>query len=161
MELKFRVAARIAKPVHEVFEAVADPDQLSRYFTTGGAEGRIEAGATVTWDFHDYPGAFPVHVVEVVPDRRIVLQWDAAEGEPLDADGRPDVTNAGYQTTVTMTFTGLDDGRTLVEIAEEGWRENQGALDASYGNCMGWSQMLVALKAWLEHGINLREGMYT
>ena len=37
MDLKFRVAARIARPVHEVFEAVADPTQLSRYFTTGGA----------------------------------------------------------------------------------------------------------------------------
>ena len=23
-----------------------------------------------------------------------------------------------------------------------------------------WSQMLAALKVWLEHGINLREGMY-
>ena len=51
------------------------------------------------------------------------------------------------------------DGRTLVEIAEEGWRENQGALGASYGNCQGWTQMQCALKAWLEHGINLREGM--
>lgn len=46
MELKFRVAARIAKPVHTVFEAVADPRQLSHYFTTGGAEGRLETGAT-------------------------------------------------------------------------------------------------------------------
>ncbi len=161
MELKFRVAARIAKPVHEVFEAVADPGQLSQYFTTGGAQGRLETGATVTWDFHDYPGAFPVDVVEVVPDERVVLRWDAAEGEPLDAEGRPDVANAGYKTTVTMTFSPIDDGqRTLVEIREEGWRENQGALDASYGNCMGWSQMLCALKAWLEHGINLRAGMY-
>jgi uncharacterized protein YndB with AHSA1/START domain len=149
MELKFRVAARIAKPVHEVFEAVADPDTLSRYFTTGGAQGRIEEGATVTWDFHDYPGAFPVQVIEVVPDERIVLEWQAREG--ADAD---------YRTTVTMTFKALDDGRTLVEIAEEGWRENQGALQASYGNCQGWSQMLCALKAWLEHGINLRDGMY-
>ena len=51
MDLKFRVAARIAKPVHEVFEAVADPRQLSEYFTTGGAKGRLETGATVTWDF--------------------------------------------------------------------------------------------------------------
>ena len=161
MDLKFRVAARIAKPVHEVFEAVADPDQLSNYFTTGGAKGRLEPGATVTWDFHDFPGAFPVDVVEVVPDERIVLKWDAADGEQLDAEGRPDVTNAGYQTTVTMTFKPIDAGsRTLVEIWEEGWRENQGALDASYGNCQGWSQMLSALKAWLEHGINLREGMY-
>ena len=73
MELKFRVAARIAKPVHEVFEAVADPAKLSNYFTTGGAEGRLETGATVTWDFHDFPGAFPVYVTEVVPDEKIVL----------------------------------------------------------------------------------------
>src|SRR5690606_22207144 len=79
MELKFRVSARIARPVHEVFEAVADPAQLSRYFTTGGAKGRLETGATVTWDFHDFPGAFPVHVVEVAPDERIVLEWKANE----------------------------------------------------------------------------------
>ena len=65
-----------------------------------------------------------------------------------------------YNTTVTMTFRGLEDGRTLVEIAEEGWRETPGALQSSYGNCQGWSQMLAALKAWLEYGINLREGMY-
>jgi uncharacterized protein YndB with AHSA1/START domain len=161
MELKFRVAARIARPVHEVFEAVADPQQLSQYFTTGGAQGRLETGAIVTWDFHDYPGAFPVDVVEVVPDEKVVLRWDAAEGEQLDAEGRPDLANAGYKTSVTMTFSPIDDGeRTLVEIREEGWRENQGALDASYGNCMGWSQMLCALKVWLEHGINLRADMY-
>ena len=162
MELKFRVAARIAKPVHEVFEAVADPKQLSEYFTTGGAKGRLETGATVTWDFHDYPGAFPVEVVEVVADQRIVLRWDAAEGEPPNVEdaSRPEMADVGYKTTVTMTFKGLEDGRTLVEIAEEGWRENQGALQASYGNCQGWSQMLCALKAWLEHGLYLREGMY-
>ena len=161
MDLKFRVAGRIAKPVHEVFEAVADPNQLSNYFTTGGAQGRIETGATVTWDFHDYPGAFPVEVVEVVPDEKIVLKWDAAEGEPLDADGRPDVANADYKTKVTMTFKPLDgNSRTLVEIREEGWRENQGALDASYGNCHGWTQMLCALKIWVEHGINLRSDFY-
>src|SRR5919112_265104 len=108
MELKFRVAARISRPVHEVFEAVADPDKLSQYFTTGGAKGRLEKRATVTMD-----------------------------------------------------FSSLDDGsRTLVEIREEGWRETQGGLDASYGNCMGWSQMLCALKVWIEHGFNLRADMY-
>ena len=156
MDLKFRVAARISRPVHEVFEAVADPEQLSSYFTTGGASARLEQGSTVTWDFHDYPGAFPVEVVEVVPDERIVLRWDAAEGEQIE-----EVKPAGYRTTVTMDFTPLDEGRrTLVEIREEGWRETEGGLQASYGNCMGWSQMLCALKVWLEHEINLREHMY-
>ena len=160
MELKFRVAARIAKPVHEVFEAVADPDQLSHYFTIGGAKGRLETGATVTWDFDDFPGAFPVEVVEVVPDERIVLKWQANEGEPPNVEGG-EMAGSDYKTIVTMTFKSLDGGaRTLVEIAEEGWRENEGALKASYGNCQGWSQMLCALKMWLEHRINLRKGMY-
>ena len=159
MDLKFRVAARIAKPVHDVFEAVADPGQLSQYFTTGGAEGRLEAGATVSWDFHDFPGAFEVEVVEVVPDKRIVLLWEAGDGEPPNVEGA-EYKPADYKTRVTMSFSSLDDGRTLVEIKEEGWRQTQAALDASYGNCQGWAQMLCALKVWLEHGINLRADMY-
>src|SRR5918993_1994267 len=110
MELKFRVAARIAKPVDDVFEAVADPDQLSQFFTTGGAKGRLETGATVTWDFHDFPGAFPVEVVEVVRDETIVLRWDASEGEPPNVEGA-EPKAAPYKTTVTMTFKPLDDGR--------------------------------------------------
>ena len=159
MDLKFKVMIHVGRPVEEVFEAVADPKQLSHYFTTGGAEGRLETGATVAWDFHDFPGAFPVYVIEVVPDEKIVLEWQANEGEPPNVEGG-EHKDADYRTRVTMSFKGLDDGRTMVEIAEEGWRENQGALGASYGNCQGWSQMLCALKAWTEHGINLREGMY-
>ena len=151
MDLKFQVFAHVSRPPGEVYEAVADPAQLSCYFTTGGAEGRIETGATVSWDFHDFPGAFPVEVLEAEPGRRIVLRWDANEegGE-----------GASYKTTVTMVFEAVDEGRTKVAIAEEGWRETAAGLKASYGNCMGWSQMLCALKVWLEHGINLREGMY-
>lgn len=152
MDLRFKVTARIAKPVHEVFEAVADPAQLSQYFTTGGAKGRMETGAVVEWDFHDFPGAFPVKVVEVKPDERIVLQWEAHEGSNDDQDR--------YDTTVTMTFEPLEDGRTLVTLTEEGWRKTPAALKASYGNCHGWTQMLCALKGYLEYGINLREGMY-
>lgn len=159
MDLKFKVMIFIGRPVHEVFEAVADRKQLSSYFTTGGSSGRLETGKTVTWDFHDFPGAFPVEVDEVVPDEKIVLRWEAAEGEQV-CGGDIDIKPAGYQTTVTMSFKPTDDGRTLVEIEERGWRETEGGLQASYGNCMGWSQMLAALKAWVEHGINLREGAY-
>ena len=151
MAYEFTVSGRISRPVHEVFEAVADPDRLSHYFTTGGARGRLETGATVTWDFHDFPGAFPVKVVEVVPDERIVLRW----GAPPDGDPAGD-----YETTVTMTFEGLADGRTLVRIHEAGWRENAAGQQASYGNCEGWTGMLCAMRMWIEHGINLRDGFY-
>ena len=151
MDLKFKVFAHVSRSVEEVFEAVADPGQLSAYFTTGGAEGRLETGATVRWDFADFPGALPVEVAEVVENERIVLRWEANEPH-LDAP---------YTTRVTMTFNPLDGNtRTKVEIAEEGWRETQGGLDAAFGNCIGWAQMLAALKGWVEHRINLREGMY-
>lgn len=149
MDLNFRVFAYVSKPVAEVFEAVADPDRLSHYFTTGGAKGRLETGATVTWDFHDFPGAFPVHVIEVVPNARITLEWKAND----ESDG-------AYNTRVVMSFEPTDDGRTLVAIEEGGWRETEAGLKSAFGNCMGWSQMLCALKAWVERGINLREGMY-
>ena len=149
MTLAFTVSGRIDRPVHEVFEAVADPGQLSQYFTTNGAKGRLETGATVLWDFADFPGAFPVHVVDVEPDRRIVLRWEAAD------DG-----GATYETTVTIEFEEIDDGRTLVTIAEEGWRDTDAGRQASYGNCEGWTGMLCAMKVWLEHRINLRDGFY-
>lgn len=148
--LRFSVSGRIDRPVTEVFEAVADPDRLSQYFTTGGAEGRLTTGATVSWDFADFPGAFPVEVVEVVDGERIVLRWGAAGG-----DASP--TGA---TVVTMTFAPTDDGRTLVTITEEGWNDNDAGRAASYGNCEGWTGMLCALKVWIEHGVNLRAGFY-
>ena len=147
--LAFTVSGRIARPVHDVFEAVADPEQLSRYFTTNGAKGRLETGATVVWDFADFPGAFPVHVVTVEQDRRIVLRWQATDGG-----------DDPYETTVTIGFESLDDGRTLVTITEEGWRETDEGLRASYGNCEGWTGMLCAMKVSIEHDINLREGFY-
>ena len=147
---RFKVSGRIARPVAEVFEAVVDPDQLSRYFTTGGAQGRLEPGATVQWDFADFPGAFPVDVVEVEPNRRIVLRWEAGDTDEGDS----------YQTTVTMEFEALDDGRTLVTIAEEGWRPTPAGQQAAFGNCEGWSGVLFCMKGWLEHGLNLRDGFY-
>jgi uncharacterized protein YndB with AHSA1/START domain len=159
MDLKFTVSARISRPVSEVFQAVADPEKLSKYFTTGGAKGRLQTGATVSWDFHDFPGAFPVTVVEVEDNKKIVLRWQANEGSPDPKDGTAS-TPAKYETTVTITFEPLDGDRTLVSITEEGWRETDSGLKASYGNCMGWSQMLCALRVWIEHGINLRDGMY-
>ena len=148
MDLKFNAFGIIARPVAEVFEAVADPEQLSSYFTTGGASARLEQGQTVTWDFADFPGAFPVDVTEVVPDEKIVFNWQANE------------PGVDYQLQVRMNFSDVEDGRTKVEVSEAGWRTTEAGRAGSYGNCMGWSQMLAALKMWVEHGINLREGAY-
>jgi len=150
LDLKYKVMIHVGRPVGEVFEAVADPKELSSYFTTGGASGRLETGKTVMWDFADFPGAFPVDVEQVIQDQKIVFRWDAND---------PDASQK-YKLTVTMIFKPTEDGRTLVEIEEKGWHDSEAGLKSSYGNCMGWSQMLCALKAWVEYGISLREGAY-
>ena len=150
-ELTFTVSGRIARPIAEVYEAVADPAQLSKYFTTGGARGRLEPGADVQWDFADFPGAFPVIVTEAAPPHRIVIRWDAVEG-----------TTADGLTTTTFEFEEIDEGaRTLVTITESGWYPTAEGRKSAFGNCEGWTGMLAAMKAWVEHGINLREGFYT
>lgn len=149
-ELSFTVEGRVARPVAEVYEAIADPDQLSQYFTTGGAQGRLESGAVVMWDFHDFPGAFPVEVLEADGATRIVVSW-AGQGVIAD-DGK---------NTVTFAVTPVDEGaRTLVTITESAWRVSATGAQGAFGNCMGWTGMLAALKVWLEHGIVLREGFY-
>ncbi|AVZ38375.1 MULTISPECIES: SRPBCC domain-containing protein [unclassified Dietzia] len=147
-ELTFTVSGRVGRPVDAVYEAVADPAQLSRYFTTGGARGRLEPGAEVSWEFADFPGRFPVTVVEADPPRRLVIRWEGVEATDTE-------------TTTVFEFEPIDDGaRTLVTITERAWRVTPGGAESAFGNCEGWTMMLTALKAWVEHGINLREGYY-
>jgi uncharacterized protein YndB with AHSA1/START domain len=81
-------------------------------------------------------------------------------GERLAFDWGEDVPGEKWRTRVTMRFSAVDGDRTRVDIEEGGWDDSEAGRKASYGNCMGWSQMLCALKAWVEHGINLREGAY-
>ena len=76
------------------------------------------------------------------------------------AQVRAQAVEAMDETTVTMRFEPLEDGRTLVSIHEAGWRENPAGQKASYGNCEGWTGMLCAMRVYIEHGINLREGFY-
>jgi uncharacterized protein YndB with AHSA1/START domain len=146
MDLKFQVHAKIAKPVAEVFDAVYNPKKLSGYFTTNGASGPLDEGKTVTWDFADFPGAFPVHVRKVEHNRLIELEWQAGDGD--------------YNTQVRMEFEPLDGNATLVRISESGWRKTPEGLKNSYGNCMGWSQMLLCMKVFVEQGTNLRAFLY-
>ena len=149
-ELTFTVSGRVSRPCAEVYEAVADPAQLSKYFTTGGASGRLESGAVATWDFHDFPGAFLVNVVDAEPPNRIVIRWDGQEA-----------TDPSGTTTTTFEFEPIDDGaRTLVTITESAWRPTVDGARSAFGNCEGWTGMLAAMKVWLEHGINLRDGFY-
>jgi uncharacterized protein YndB with AHSA1/START domain len=146
MDLQFEVYAKIQRGIEETFDAIYNPAKLSGYFTTGGASAPLDEGTTVMWDFHDFPGAFPVKVIRSEKHKLIEIEWGSAEKDK--------------STRAVITFVSEGDTVTKVTIAESGWSETPEGLKASYGNCMGWSQMLAAMKAYVEYGINLREGFY-
>lgn len=143
MEPKFQVQLKILKPAAEVFEAVVNPKQLAGYFVKT-ASGPLVEGSTVMWSFVEAPQPAPVKVLQVVPNQRIVLAWEAAEG--------------GYDTQVVLELKPLDAGATLVQISESGWHKDPKGFESAFGNCGGWMHMMCCLKAYLEHGINLRAG---
>jgi uncharacterized protein YndB with AHSA1/START domain len=146
MKLRFEVYAKIKKPVEDVFDAVYDPKKLSGYFTTGGSSAPLKEGTSVTWNFADFPGAFPVHVKQVIMNEKIMLEW---------------ANNEGKNNQVEIIFEALNHDSTLLKIRESGWNKmEKKSLDGSYGNSMGWSQMLLCLKVYVEYGKNLREFLY-
>lgn len=149
MILYFPVQAKILQPVDVVFESVYNPKKLSSYFTTAGASAAMDTGKTVMWEFADFPGAFPVKIIESKKNEKLVFEWEANDGAG---------SGAGYNTTVEMSFRALDNNITEVKILETGWKENDSSLKAAFGNAQGWMQMICCLKAYVEYGINLRKG---
>ena len=143
MELKFRIQTKVLKPVPEVFDAIVNPKKLTGYFVSTSSGPMVE-GSQVTWRFIDYDGEALVSVKRVVPNEGVEFEWDAADGD--------------YHTRVKIDLKRGDDTTTIVQISESGWRETQEGLTASYSNCGGWMHMSCGLKAYLEHGIDLRAG---
>lgn len=146
MELKFEVYTKISKPIAEVFQAIYDPQLLSKYFTSGGASAPMDAGTTVMWAFKGFPGSYPVKIIECVPPERLVFEWEILDSKELSH--------------VTILLEALEENVTMVKVAEKGWPADQVSLEKSYGNCMGWSQMITHLKVFLEYDIILRDTAY-
>ena len=104
MKFQFEIYLFISKPVAAVFDAVYNPQKLSKYFTPGGARGAMDAGASPTWAFHDFPGRFPVHVKKCVPNKQIAFDWQAGDGK--------------YDTHVVFTFKKAGPKRTRVTVSD-------------------------------------------
>jgi uncharacterized protein YndB with AHSA1/START domain len=151
IDLTVKVEGRVQRPVEDVFDAVYHPQKISSYFVTAGASAPLDEGKTVTWEFADFPGPFPVEVKQCIPQEKIVFEWEASH--KLE-NGQP------YNTTVTFEFKKIADDNTLVTITESGWEKSAQGFLTSRGNTGGWMNMLTCMKAYVEHGINLREGMF-
>ncbi len=140
-KLAVQVAFQIGKPAEEVFEAIVDPAHMSRYFISAGS-GRMEEGQTVVWEFPEFEGEAPVRVGKIEPNRLVSFYWTIDDLEML----------------TEIKLEPFSDHSTVVKI-REGERDNDSAgIRWLKGNTEGWANFLCCLKAYLEHGINLRKG---
>jgi uncharacterized protein YndB with AHSA1/START domain len=129
----------IRRPAGDVFDAFINPDITTRFWFTKSS-GPLETGKNVVWEWEMYGVSAEARVREVEPDRRIVIEWGGQD--------------SGF-TTVEWTFTPYGD-TTFVTITEQGYRGSADDMVARAIDSMGgFSLVLAAAKAWLEHGIVL------
>ncbi len=128
----------IRKPVATVFQAFIDPALTTKFWFTRSS-GKLEEGKTVKWEWEMYNVSSDVLVKEIIPDRKISIEWDDA---PV--------------TTVDFEFTALTGDTTYVVIRNYGFDQTgDDLIQAIKDNTGGFTIVLDGLKAWLEFGIEL------
>jgi len=141
--LEIKVAIQILKPANTVFEAIVDPEKMSKYFISKST-GRMVEGRQLRWAFPEFEGDFPISVGRIEQDRYISYRWEV-DGEEL---------------LVEMAFTPVDGGATVVTVTEGAMENNEAGIKWLMSNTGGWANFLACLKAYLEYGINLRKGAF-
>lgn len=128
----------IRRPVAEVFRAFTDPSVTTRFWFTRSS-GPLEPGGRARWTWEMYGASTDVTVLELDPDERILIEWD----EP--------------PTRVEWVFTARPDGTTYVSITNSGFAGGGDEVVRQALDSMGgFSFVLAALKALLEHGVELK-----
>lgn len=146
MSRNYTVQTRIMRPVADVFDAIISKEKMMKFFVDGASDD-LKEGATIRWHWNHY-GENPVTVKKIETNKSIVLSLNSAEWDKT--------SDEAYDVAVIFEFEELDDGGTLLSISEEGWKTDADGLKASHENCGGWTHMAMCLKAWIEHGIDLR-----
>ena len=142
MELTQEVVATAAmlirKPAARVFQAFVDPDVTTKFWFDKSS-GPLESGKTVRW--HWGPASAEVHVKGFEQNEQILIEWG------------PDAENV---TTVEWTFTSRSADSTHVSITHRGFRgDGDEIVRAALDSKGGFTSMLAAAKAYLEHNIQL------
>ena len=130
----------IRKPVADVFEAFVNPDAITKFWFNRSS-GRIETGTTVTWYWDLYNASSVVKVLEVEKEHRIYIEWDADTDNPSN---------------VKWKFEDRAERGTYVSVVHNGFDvEAEDFIEQIVDSTGGFTLVLAAAKAYLEHGIEL------
>jgi len=105
-ELEIRLVAGIKAPRYEVFRALTDPDQLTRWIAEPG-KVVIEPHAGGRLDFGWGEEGGPVRIVSIEPDREIAYSWKYP-GEP-ETTVTWSLIDSGAGTDLTLMHLGFVD----------------------------------------------------
>lgn len=139
-KIKFKVAVKIEKPIAEVFKAFTDNNIIDKYFVTSASAPIKAAGDKVVWAWGEHKTSITIN--EFVENKRVAFSWPAYK--------------ANYDVNCVFEFEEID-GKTKVTVTEEGWKTDDEGITSSLANSEGWTNMLAYMKAWVQHGIDLRK----
>lgn len=142
-KLTAKASIQIQKPIHEVFEAIVDPNKMSHYFIKGST-GRLETGKTIDWTFPEFAESFPVTGKTIEADSYISFDWSGG--------------TAGQLVEIHLSTYG--DSATVVKITEHEMNNDKDGILIMMRQTEGWANFLACLKAYLEYGINLRTAAF-
>ena len=140
-----RRSIRINAPVEKVWQAVTQPEYISRWFGRTVLDG-VGVGAAGTMTFPDY-GSIPLRVEEWDELRRVAYRWnnDDALGE-LPGD----VQEKG-STVFTFTLDEIEGG-TQLDVVESGFENTSAPLENLESHRTGWNEELDKLVRLVENG---------
>lgn len=137
MKLTIKAAIQIQKPIEEVFEGIVNPEKMTQYFISESS-GRLEEEKEIFWTWGEFPEyKCVVNNIKIERNKSISFVWD-------------------NETTVTIKLEEQPNKSVVVRVMEGEKELNEENLKWFGGNTEGWSNFLAFMKAYLEHGINLR-----
>lgn len=140
MNLKSEASLQIQKPIGQVYQAIIDPEHMTKYFIS--ESNRImQTGVDLLWKFPEFDDRFPITEVEVKVNESVSFVWDP-------------------ETRVQITLQTFDENSTIVIVTEGEKPVSDDNLKWLTSNTGGWSNFLACLKAYLEYGIQLMRGAY-
>lgn len=139
--IKAKVQLGILKPAGEIFDAIVNPDKMTKYFISEST-GKMESGKTLTWKWTDYVGEHEIKVGKIEQDKVVSFEWNGS----------------GLNCVVVITLESKEENKTLVKITESDWPADYKGANQCMGQVEGWTHFLLCMKAYLEYGIDLRVG---
>ena len=140
-DLSAKARILIRRPPAAVFAAFVDAGAMSKFWFARRDDG-LKEGETVAWFLgsDEHAVSFDVRVEELRHPSKLVISW----------------ARDGAYTQITWPLEATELGDTILTIEESGFAGGADAIVAqTLDSTGGFNQVIIAAKAWTEHGVAL------